>query len=211
MIKEMQSVHYNKEIKFLSDPSRDRRETFNLIKQLNLFCDSEGLLQSKGRMEKCLSVHYDAVNPVLLHKDSYLTKLIILDAHKKCAHMGVSSTWNYLINGGYWIPKGRQAVSITLKECRVCKRMNANSFPYPSTPELPKDRVNLVNAFDNVGMDYTGSFTTNQNEKLYILIFTCLNTRAIHLEVVPNMTIQEFIMAFSIFQWSLRDTKSSLF
>ena len=32
--------------------------------------------------------------------------------------------------------------------------------------------------------------------KIYLLIFTCLNVRAIHIEVVPDMSTHSFVMAF---------------
>ena len=67
-------------------------------------------------------------------------------------------------------------------------------------PSLPTDRVNFVRPFEHCGIDFTGHFFTfdfSQNRhKLYILIFTCMNSRAIHLEVVNNMTVEEFIMGF---------------
>ena len=39
-------------------------------------------------------------------------------------------------------------------------------------------------------------YVSNARHKAYILIFTCMNTRAVHLEIVMNMTVDEFIMAF---------------
>ena len=146
-------------------------------------------------MGKCVSLQYDAINPVLCHPKDPLTKLIIFDAHEKCAHMGVNNTLNYVRQGGYWITHGRQAITKVLKKCYVCKPINARSFPTPETTDLPRDRVNLVNPFENTGMDYTGHFLDKDNHKWYILIFTCLNTRAVHLELVPNMAEPEFVLA----------------
>ena len=63
------------------------------------------------------------------------------------------------------------------------------------------DRVNFSGAFVKTGMDYTGHFyivdeTTNSKRKVYLLIFTCLVTLAVHIEVVTNMSTVEFILAF---------------
>ena len=33
-------------------------------------------------------------------------------------------------------------------------------------------------------------------QKMYLLVFTCLNVRAIHLELLPDMTCEQFLLAF---------------
>ena len=86
-----------------------------------------------------------------------------------------------------------------LKSCKVCTRYNTRPFQLPNTPDLPTNRVNFRYPFQHTGIDYTGHFFIEQNEikiKAYILIFTCMNTRYVHLEVVNSLTIEEFILAF---------------
>ena len=61
------------------------------------------------------------------------------------------------------------------------------------------------------GIDYTGHFFIKYGTevvKMYLVLFTCLNIRAIHLELVPNMTTAEFINAFIRFTniYNLPDT-----
>ena len=200
LIKQMQSSYYATEIEFLSSDNPRARTAPPLIHQLNLFLDKSGILRSRGRIEKNISFSYDAVNPVICHKDSHLTTLIIRDTHEKCMHMGVNTTINALRQGGFWIPRVRQAVFTVLKTCPKCKLINAKAFKYPSPTALPADRVNIVHPFHTIGIDYTGHFFVYDDNDLetkkYILIFTCMNTRAIHLEVLPNMTVSEFVMAF---------------
>ena len=200
LIKNMQASHFASEIECLKSGGTSARPAPPLIQQLNLFLDEEGILRSRGRVEKSISLDYDAINPILCHKDSHLTKLIIRDTHEKCKHMGANATLNALRLSGFWILKARQAVFSELKTCFICKVINAKAFKYPSPTALPADRVNLVHPFHTIGIDFTGHFFTLDNKdvetKQYILIFTCMNTRAIHLEVLPNMTVPEFVMAF---------------
>jgi len=67
-------------------------------------------------------------------------------------------------------------------------------------PTLPKDRVNAVIPFSVIGIDFTGQFNIKTEDgntsKYYILIFTCLVTRAVHLEALNNMTTEAFLLAF---------------
>ena len=99
LIKEMQGSHYHNEINYLKTNNGDNPP--ELVSKLDLFLDESGLLRSKGRMGKCLSLSYDAINPILCHKDSHLTTLIILDAHARCMHMATKTALNTLVQGVY--------------------------------------------------------------------------------------------------------------
>jgi len=71
------------------------------------------------------------------------------------------------------------------------------------TPPLIKDRLNSLHPFDEVtGVDYTGTLyvrTNSGEQKVYICLFTCVVSRAIHLEVVCDLTLQCFLQAFHRF------------
>ena len=70
----------------------------------------------------------------------------------------------------------------------------------PSYPQLPEQRTNLVTPFESIGVDFTGHFYTVGKDgiksKMYILIFACMTTRAINLEVVDSMDANSFVLAF---------------
>ena len=198
LIKEMQKSNFSVELSYLTKLD-SKSPVPLLVSQLGLFLDSHGLIRSKGRIEKCSSLDSDALNPVICHKDHPITRLIIFDAHTRCKHLGAGSTINVLRRGGIWIPRIRQAVHKCLKNCFTCKRINAKAFKYPPPPSLPSDRVNLTRAFSTIGVDFTGHFFVNDGagkSKSYILIFTCMNTRSIHLELLPSMSTEEFVLAF---------------
>ena len=68
---------------------------------------------------------------------------------------------------------------------------------------LPKHRVSLVKPFQHTGVDFTGHLWVKNEEgevvKMYILLFTCLNVRAVRIELVPDMSTHQFILAFTRF------------
>jgi hypothetical protein len=61
---------------------------------------------------------------------------------------------------------------------------------------LPADRIVPAPPFTNVGLDFAGPlYLKNRGEKAYICLFTCAVTRAVHLELVSNMTTELFLLA----------------
>jgi len=75
-------------------------------------------------------------------------------------------------------------------------------YSVPDPPPLPKTRTQLTPPFHITGVDFTGVLYVrngNGEEKAYICLLTCANTRAIHLEVVSDMTEESFLQAFRRF------------
>ncbi|KRY62161.1 hypothetical protein T4A_13049, partial [Trichinella pseudospiralis] len=84
----------------------------------------------------------------------------------------------------FWILKGRSAVKRVLRRCVVCRTENARCLNQIMAP-LPKNRLVETHAFDNVEIDFAGPLYVKEGRtisKIYICLFTCMATRAIHLE-----------------------------
>ena len=76
--------------------------------------------------------------------------------------------------------------------------------PYrvPDPPPLPKVHVAESPPFTVTGVDFTRALHVKvggQDRKVYICLFTCAATRAVHLEVVSDFTIDTFLLAFKDF------------
>ena len=203
LLKRMQDESFSKEITFLTE-NPNSKEIPSLVNQLNLFLDDSGILRSRGRLSKSVLYNYDVLNPIMLGKDHYLTKLIIQDFHLKCSHLGLQTTINVLRNHGFWITCARQSVKKVISKCITCQKFNNFAFSYPKMTNITKDRMNLVKPFQHTGVDFTSHIfvkdpTTNKCVKMYILIYTCLNIRAIHLDLLPDMSAQSFLLSFQRF------------
>jgi hypothetical protein len=204
-LKFMQGESFKREIEFLKKKDSSKaQEIPSLVNQLNLFLDESDLLRSRGRISKTLLYNYDVLNPIMLGKNHHLSKLIIRDLHSSCQHLGIQTTIDFIRSHGYWVPRARQTVKKVLSECVTCQKFNSIPFKYPKMTDLPKDRVNLIRPFEHVGVDYTGHIfvkdsQTSTSSKMYILIFTCLNVRAIHIDLLPDMSAQTFLLSFQRF------------
>ena len=131
-----------------------------------------------------------------------MTKLTVEEAHKNTLHGGVIETLAY-IRKSYWIPQGRQLVKKYLKECQICRCYEGKPVPYPGPPELPSGRVRGGTPFEVTGVDYTGAITITGDsgppKKVYICLFTCASTRAVHLDIAEDLSSETFLQIFRRF------------
>lgn len=221
LLKKVQLECFPKEIQFLQDP-RDKPVP-ELVRNFNLFLDEHQLMRSDCRLGKVLCFDKDIIHPVLLPKMQPLTKvgevpkihpltrLIVIDCHQKVKHLGIQSTLNKVRMSGFRLIKPFQTVKSIIGPCAMCTKFNCLSYKYPHMTNLPKHRVNLVRPFGHVGVDYTGhiivkeeAFVTEEgkkpkkiliDKKYYLLIFTCLAVRACHVELIPEMSTEHFVLA----------------
>lgn len=96
---------------------------------------------------------------------------------------------------GSWIPQGRQVVKKVLGNYHLCRKFNTVPFTYPKIMNLLKHRVNLVRPFLHTELDYTVHLWVHKQDQL-ILIFICLEVRAVHLELLEDMSVHSFITVF---------------
>ena len=178
----------------------------NLKEQLNLIIDDHGLLRCRGRYENA-ELTQGARCPKLLSATEYYTRLIIEDCHYKTMHSGVSQTLAQT-RMGYWIPQGRSQVKKVVNNCKVCQRAEGGSFSMPKMPPWPRERVAQSFPFEYTGLDYLGPFyiqvytrESNQptSKKVWVCLFTCLAVRAMHLELIEDLSAQEFLLGLRRF------------
>lgn len=199
-IKSMQSQYFPVEVNYLSNVTSMPKNPPKLIAKLNLFLDTDGILRSKGRIAPSLRYSYDVTNPVLIAGESEFTALLISHAHNECKHLGANTTLYYLRNMGFWLTKARVNVASCVAKCLTCLKYRAKTFESPPMAILPSARTEHYRPFECVGIDYTGHFMVKNSAgslvKSYILLFTCMTTRAVHLELVETMGVGDFLNAF---------------
>lgn len=198
-IRSVQRKNYNDEISALK--GRRLLPRVSPLRKLDPFLDKDHLLRVGGRVERCSELTFDARHQVIIPFQDPLTDLIIRDAHETNFHSQISRTL-YDVRTRYWILKGRRAVERIVRKCELCLKRYAKPLT-PQMAPLPAARLQaFVPAFTNVGVDYFGPLYVSigrRAEKRYGCLFTCLTTRAIHIELAHSMDTDSFLMAFRRF------------
>lgn len=158
-----------------------------------------GIIRCKGRLQNT-NFPWETIHPILLPRESPLTILYIRKIHKNNMHIGCSHTLAKL-REKFWIMKGRAKVKSVLHHCVTCRKWSGGSFQLPPMPPLPWIRVAESAPFTFIGVDYFGLLNCycDNNEvvdTVYVALFVCLVTRAIHMELSNDLTADEFLMAF---------------
>lgn len=196
-ISSVQLSSYKEEIQCL----RDGHSRATLVKQLKLFIDDRGLLRCGGRIHNA-PVTETVKFPYLLPQKHTFTRLVVMDAHERILHSGPNSTVTF-IRQKYWIPAIRRCVQHVLKKCVPCRKVIGKPYSAPDPPPLPAVRVEEADPFTVTGVDFSGALqvrgTDGQDTKAYICLFTCASTRAVHLELVPDLSTETFLQAYRRF------------
>ena len=195
-----QRQHFGDEMQHLQqklDGSQGRVRASSSIRKLDPFME-DGLLKVGGRLRHA-SLE-EAKHPILLPKSSHVTKLIIRDLHDSLAHVGRNHTLSAL-RENYWIVSGNSAVRNVIARCITCRKLRR----MPSSQkmaDLPLDRCSMTAPFNSTGVDFFGPFHMRQGRKTvkrYGVIFTCMASRSVHLEVAASLDTSSFINALRRF------------
>lgn len=156
-----------------------------------------GALRLRSRIQAIEAVSADFKSPMVLDGNHSTVKLWIQSVHKQMHHAGVEATVNEC-RQRYWILRLRPVTRAILRQCLRC-RMKTQLPPYPRTGDLPSCRLaHHKRPFTYTGVDYFGPLTVTvgrTNQKRYVAIFTCLTTRAIHLEIATSLSTDSAVMA----------------
>ena len=203
IIQMLQRQVFRKEIKSLKKPPTDVKgetsETSPLHK-LDPFLDEEGTLRVGGRLKQS-SLLYGVKHPIILPQKSHVTTLIVKHFHEKAKHQGKGITMNEIRSNGFWIVSCGKAVSAHIFHCVTCRRLRSRTTEQKMA-DLPDDRTEPSPPFTYCGMDCFGPFYVKEGRKeckRYGLLFTCMSSRAVHIEMLDDMTTDAFINALRCF------------
>lgn len=200
IIKVLQNLHFKSEIKKLSENS----ELLNTshIKNLAPFLDENNILRVGGRL-KNTDYDFNVKHPILLPYNHHYTTLLFRHYHTQNLHAGPNLLVS-LIRQNYWPIKAKHIAKKTVHTCVTCFR-NKPILASQIMGNLPKDRVTPCIPFNVTGVDFCGPFLIKSHarkpadKKIYVSVFVCFATKAVHLEVVSDLTAAAFISALKRF------------
>ncbi len=200
-IRSHQAEHFQEELTYLKSGQVLRRP--GLVRQLDLLLHADGIIRCGGRLEN-VEMAETVRHPILIAKSNHFSKLVILSFHFQMHHGGVNTTVA-AIRQSYWIPSARQQTRAVLRKCVPCLKVSGPSYQAQDHATLPGERVIGSEAFAVTGVDLTGAYFVKNDslpgreEKVYIALFTCAASRAVHLELVEDLSASSFIEALRRF------------
>nr|XP_054773990.1 uncharacterized protein LOC129282079 [Lytechinus pictus] len=170
------------------------------FKTLSPFIDNEGIIRVGGRLDKAL-ISYEHKHPALLPHGAWVSVLITRHMHQ-LGHGGVAAT-AAKVRRQYWILKIHKLAKTVKYRCVICRRME-HQVESQVMSDLPDERVApYTPPFHFSSVDYFGPISVkvgrNKTAKHYGVLFTCLNTRAVHLEVAVDCSSMEFMQVLRRF------------
>ncbi|GFT93126.1 integrase catalytic domain-containing protein [Trichonephila clavipes] len=201
LIKSVQIVEFNNEINALK--GKQSLSCRSKILSLKPFLDCSNILRVGGRLRHA-NLAYGHKHPILLPKRHILTDLIVRHYHEILLHAGTQLVQS-CIQEQYWIIGTRDVIRHLIRKCIKCCKVRA-SITNQMMSDLPSSRISPAPAFMRCGVDYAGPFQIktikgrcSKSFKAYIALFVCFTTRAIHLELVTDLSADAFIAALKRF------------
>lgn len=100
---------------------------------------------------------------------------------------------------GYWITGSKRLVSSVIHKCVTCCKLQGR-MENQKMADLPVDRLTSELPFTTVGLDVFGPWSImtrggGADSKHWVVLFTCMSTRAVHIELIETMSTDSFINA----------------
>ena len=179
------------------------------LASLNPFIDPDGLLRVQGRsgQRDREGIPYDWLHPIILPSSSDILAAIILYIHEANNHAGTDFI-HATMRQKWWILKGRATILRYKKRCITCQRFHGQPMKQRLAP-LPTERTAVTDPpFRHVAIDGLGPMRIKieadsegpaqhrgGESKVWLLVISCMTTRAINIEILHGQTAEAFIHA----------------
>ena len=128
--------------------------------------------------------------------------------HSQTHHQGRKTTFAAVRAAGFYPVGARGRVDRIIARCVSCRRLRAPTMTQQMA-NLPEQRLFRTPPFYNCGIDVFGPLEIRHGKmtrastgkrKVWVLLFSCLYSRAIHMEILDSMDTASFRMAFQRFE-----------
>lgn len=172
------------------------------IRQLNPYIDGHGILRVGGRLRYTEELTLREKHPIILPKGHFVSRLIALYYHGKSRHQGCQFTEGAIRSAGFWLIGAKRLIRSLLGSCVKCRKLRGEARSQLMA-DLPEDRITPGAPFSSVGVDVFGPWEVvarrtrggAAHAKRWAVLYTCLTSRAIHIEVIEELSSSSFINA----------------
>ena len=196
LVRQAQFQQYSVEINRLKK-NKGVAKSSSLI-NFSPFLDDHGILRVGGRLS-VLDLPYHVKHPAILPPRHPLSVAILKAFHQRLRHLGVDTVLAES-RQFFWVVRGREMCKRIQRECGRCALVWAQPV-HQQMSDLPKDRAAILEPpFSHVAVDYFGPIQTGRTQsKRYVLLVTCLSTRAVFLDVSRSLSTPDFLLTMRRF------------
>lgn len=172
---------------------------------LDPFLNNKGLICVGGRLRHA-RISEGAKHPMILPGKHRITRLIFKAEHIRLHHCGPEQLLTS-IRHKYWILSGRREARRITRSCLNCFRLHPSGARV-KMGDIPEARIaGFLRPFAVSGVDYAGPLKIQESRrrgrvhisKAYVAVFVCFNTKAVHLELITDLTTEAFLAALRRF------------
>ena len=202
IIRLAQEEYLKKEIALCRSRSTSPRQNkrSSPIWKLDPFVDEKGLLRAGGRLKRS-TMDKMLIYPIILPSRCSISRRLVEYYHARVCHSGRTTTSNEIRQNGFWIIHGNSMIRSVIHHCVTCRSLRGR-LGEQKMAHLPKERFSTEGPFTYTGLDMFGPFYIKEGRKepkRFVALFTCLSSRAIHLESTTSMDTDSFILALRRF------------
>ncbi|KAK7912513.1 hypothetical protein WMY93_012724 [Mugilogobius chulae] len=172
-----------------------------LLKLSPEFDINNQLIRVGGRLRHSDALEPDTVHPIVLDAKHPITFLLIQDYDEQLHHAGPERVFSEM-RRKYWLPGGREAIRRFQRNCQECQKWRGRP-QVPKMADLPPSRLRILKpAFFSTGVDCFGPYSVKigrRSEKRWGIIFKCMTTRAVHIELLSSMDTDSFLLSMRRF------------
>jgi len=174
----------------------------NPLAKMNPYLDSAGVLRSNSRLDSLDYLPEETRRPVILLSSDPITRLIVSEVHWDFEHAVSRSSVLATLHKKYYILGLSRLVKALSSDCIECRRIRAQPMDQIMAPlqnlGMPQ------RSFAETGLDFAGPFEIVQGRgkvraHQFVLLFTCLQTRAVHFEPTRDQTTDSVLNAITRF------------
>ena len=184
----------------LKDIPKGHVKCQSVLRKLNPIIDEKGIIRVGGRISQS-NLSWNVKHPVIIPKGHHVAELIVREQHQKTGCFGKNMVLSAL-RQKFWIIGANQLIRKIVASCVFCRKRQGKCGQQLMA-DLPADRVEADHPpFTHVGIDFFGPFFVKhgrKSEKRYGIIFTCLSSRAMHLEIADSLNTDSCINAMRRF------------
>ncbi|XP_058827620.1 uncharacterized protein LOC131687546 [Topomyia yanbarensis] len=172
------------------------------INSLRPRLSADGVIRVGGRLLHA-PIPASRKHPFILDSHHPFTTLIVRHYHLRLFHTG-QQLLIASVREKFWPTAIHSLARKVIHECVACFKRKPKALEQLMA-DLPPERVTPSSPFLKVGVDYCGPFFISYPNrrtrpvKSYVAIFVCLAVKAVHLELVADLTTQAFLAALKRF------------